>query len=145
MAESITAGPEPASRERSGSRQAFDHFASFYVIYLSVFFFLILYVLSVEVVEGLLQDSFEVEIERAVRVSPIDGPIVPQIQNRVTEILQTSPWTLMRAMPTRTWPCAAFTQATWTARPWRDTNCRRRSCWPWARGCRNWILWPRFS
>jgi plasmid stabilization system protein ParE len=93
MAESITAGPEATGRARGGGRNAFDHFASFYVIYLSVFFFLILYVLSVEVVESLLQDSFETRVERAVRVSPIDGPVVPQIQNRVAEIIQTSPWT----------------------------------------------------
>ena len=91
MAESITADPGTAARVRSG-RNAFDHFASFYVIYLSVFLFLILYVLSIEVVESVLQDSFETRTERAVRVSPIDGPIVPQIQNRVAEILETSPW-----------------------------------------------------
>jgi hypothetical protein len=92
MAESITADPGAEARARGG-RNALDHFASFYVIYLSVFFFLILYVLSVEVIESALQDSFETSVERAVRVSPIDGPIVPQIQNRVAEILQTSSWT----------------------------------------------------
>lgn len=91
MAETITADLGTASRARGG-RNAFDHFASFYVIYLSVFLFLMLYVLSIEVIENLLQDSFETRTEQAVRVSPIDGPIVPQIQNRVAEIFQTSPW-----------------------------------------------------
>jgi len=69
-----------------------DHLASFRVIYLSVFAFALLYILNVEVAERLLQSHFEHAVEQAVQVSPVDGPVHLQIRNRVSELLQNSPW-----------------------------------------------------
>lgn len=88
-------GPEPdtASESESGSRGGgLDRLASFRITYLAIFAFMMLYILSVEGVEAALFQSFREQVEVATRVNPADGPIVTQIQNRVADVVQNSPW-----------------------------------------------------
>lgn len=92
MAESLAADTSPRSRARGAALRPLDHLASFRVIYLSIFAFALLYIVSVEVAETLLQAHFESAVEQAVQVSPVDGPVQIQIRNRVSELLQNSPW-----------------------------------------------------
>jgi hypothetical protein len=92
MAETLVAQPGEDEERVSAARRPLDHFASFRVTYISVFAFMLLYIVSVEVAETLLQAHFDTEIRQAVSVSPVNGPVGAQIDNRVREILQHSPW-----------------------------------------------------
>jgi hypothetical protein len=88
MAETLAVEP----RALPAARRSLDHLAAFRVTYLSVFAFMLLYIVSVEGAEALLQDHFERAVRSAVSVSPVDGPVGPQINNRVSELLESSPW-----------------------------------------------------
>jgi hypothetical protein len=88
MAETLVVKP----RALPAARRSLDHLAAFRVTYLSVFAFMLLYIVSVEAAEALLQDHFERALRSAVSVSPVDGPVAPQINNRVSELLTTSRW-----------------------------------------------------
>jgi hypothetical protein len=68
-----------------------DHIAAFRFIYVGIFAFLALSVITLEVTENLLQGHFRRVVAEAVQVSPADGPIVPQIQDQLAEAL-ASPW-----------------------------------------------------
>ena len=81
---------EPAPPEEGAG--TLDRLASFRITYLAIFAFMMLYILSVEGVEEALQEGFREGIEIATRVNPADGPIVTQIQNRVSGIVRGSPW-----------------------------------------------------
>src|SRR5262249_40505716 len=50
------------------------------------------YLVSIDGVERVLQERFRSGVVRAMRVNPADGPIVTQIQNRVSEYVSGSPW-----------------------------------------------------
>ena len=90
MAESIVMQSDlgPAAERKS----TFDRLASFRVLYLAIFAFMLLYILSVELAETLLHNYFRVAVKEATRVSPTDGPIVPQIYNQVGRLIHESPW-----------------------------------------------------
>jgi hypothetical protein len=68
-----------------------DRIAAFRLVYLGIFAFVILSVTTIEVSEALLGGHFERAVEKAVHVSPADGPVVGQIQKRLRKIL-ASPW-----------------------------------------------------
>jgi hypothetical protein len=86
-------GVEAASETGTGSRSGgLDRLASFRITYLAIFAFMMLYILSVEGVETALFRSFRDQVEAATRVNPADAPIVTQIQNRVSDLVQGSPW-----------------------------------------------------
>jgi predicted nucleic acid-binding Zn-ribbon protein len=76
---------EPAATNLVGLR-------SFRIIGLSIFAFAAVYVVSLDVTEIMLQRHFAGQIERALRVSPADGPIISQIQLRIQELLTSSRW-----------------------------------------------------
>ncbi|MEM7411868.1 MAG: hypothetical protein AAF430_16680 [Myxococcota bacterium] len=77
--------PEEASR-------GFDRLSSFRVTIAAIFAFMLFYILSVEGLEAVLDTQFRAQITEATRVSPSQGPIVTQIQNRVSDVVQESPW-----------------------------------------------------
>jgi uncharacterized protein YjiS (DUF1127 family) len=88
--------------ERTGARvgagaegrpRALERLASFRVLYLAIFAFMVLYIVSVEAAETVLDSYFRMEVREATRVSPVDGPIVSQIQNRVSNLVRHSFWT----------------------------------------------------
>jgi hypothetical protein len=94
MAEGVAVEGDSRSQPRGPARGvALDRLAFFRVVVLGILAFLALYVLSVYVAEKSLDRYFEEGVRQATRVSPTDGPIVPQIQNRVSELVQGSVWT----------------------------------------------------
>jgi hypothetical protein len=95
MAEPLTAkdGPLASAAPRQGVRTALDRLAAFRVIYAAIFTFVVLSVFSVWAAEGLFTRHFRNEVNQAIRVSPADGPIVPQIQNRMRALIRGSAWT----------------------------------------------------
>ena len=80
-------------------RRPFDYLASFRVLYLALFAFMMLYVVSIEVAETMLQRHFKEQVRIATRVSPSNGPIVVQIHERVDEVIQSSPWVRVGGRP----------------------------------------------
>lgn len=70
-----------------------DRLATFRVTFVAIFAFLFLSLVSVKAVEGLLDRHFRNAVAEATRVSPSQGPIVTQIQNRVSDLVQGSIWT----------------------------------------------------
>lgn len=93
MADSLSAGHGslPRSVAEVGVT-TFDRIASFRVIYLSIFVFAALYVVSLDVAEYLLKNHFELEVQRALLVNPADAPVIPQIQHRIRRLTRSSPW-----------------------------------------------------
>ena len=69
-----------------------DRLASFRITYIAIFAFLVLSVYSVKVAETLLSNHFQGAVQRALRVRPSGGPIVPQIQAHVSAVLRDSAW-----------------------------------------------------
>jgi len=64
----------------------------FRIVGLSIFAFAAVYVVSLDATEILLQRHFAAQIERALLVSPADGPIISQIQARIRHLLASSRW-----------------------------------------------------
>ena len=64
-----------------------DRIASFRLVYVAIFIFALLYIASVQLAQSLLQRHFQAAVEQAVRVSPANGPVAPQIQRGVAEIV----------------------------------------------------------
>jgi len=94
MAEGVVApgGSQPRSSARLRAR-ALDRLTFFRVFFAALFAFLALYVASIELAEVLLDRHFQEVVRDATRVSPSAGPIVSQIQNRVSDGIQGSAWT----------------------------------------------------
>lgn len=82
-------GPE---RDRRAPGAGLERLASLRFTWFAIAAFMILYLVSIGAVERLLHASFRTEIERATRVNPAHGPIVSQIQNRVSELVSESRW-----------------------------------------------------
>jgi hypothetical protein len=94
MAEGVVAHSGSRSQPRIQARAiALDRLAFFRIVILAILAFLALYVTSIYAAEGLLDGYFREGVRLATRVSPTDGPIVAQIQNRVSDLVQGSAWT----------------------------------------------------
>jgi len=93
MTETVPAesGFLPSSPAES-SVASFGGRGPFRIVGLSICIFAVVYVVSLDVTEILLQDHFDGQIEKALRVSPVDGPITSQIQFRIQELLTSSRW-----------------------------------------------------
>jgi signal transduction histidine kinase len=68
-----------------------DRIAAFRLVYLGIFAFVVLSVTTIEVSETLLGSYFRRAVDQAVDVSPVDGPIIGQIQKGLRTTL-ASPW-----------------------------------------------------
>lgn len=92
MAETLAA--QRGAQATLGSRSVpLDRLAGFRFTYVAIFLFGLLYLASMGIAQGLLATHFREAVREAVRVSPMEGPIVPQIQSRVGALLRESPWT----------------------------------------------------
>ncbi len=69
-----------------------DHLTSFRVIYVAIFLFLALYVLTVPAVQFAMSAYFRAAIQARTQVDPANGSVVVQIQDNVREMLRESPW-----------------------------------------------------
>ncbi len=88
---SSTGGSLPRSIVDAGAT-TLDRLASFRVTYIAIFAFLVLSVYSVKATESMLSDYFHGAVQEAIRVHPSGGPIVPQIQARVSAVVRDSAW-----------------------------------------------------
>jgi heme exporter protein D len=70
-----------------------DRLAAFRFVYAGIFAYVVLSVATIELTESLLDGHFRRGVDHAVRVSPADGSIVPQIQERLRRLVNDSPWT----------------------------------------------------
>lgn len=66
--------------------------AAFRGIYLGLFAYAVLSVVAIETADRLLTRHFRELVTEAARVSPGEGRVIPQIQERVSEGLQNSVW-----------------------------------------------------
>jgi hypothetical protein len=103
MAEALTAKDQPSADNSSDrtSDRGFDRVASFRFIYLAIFSFVALSVVTVLAAESLLSRHFQETTNAAIRVSPATGPIAPQIQARVSDITRGSAWTRLGGVSVR--------------------------------------------
>jgi hypothetical protein len=103
MAESRNAKDVPLSGHaaQSGSQRGRDRLASFRTVYIAIFSFVALSVVTVLAAENLLARHFSTEVKQAIRVSPADGPIRPQIQHAVSELTHASAWTRIGGVTVR--------------------------------------------
>jgi len=94
MADTTATADAPAESrvEPDGARAVLDRPAGFRITYLAIFVWMGLYLVSVEGVERWLGSVFRAEVEAATEISPAEGRIAIQIQNRVSDLVQTSPW-----------------------------------------------------
>ena len=94
MADDLAAADAQAGPE--GDRRApgtgLERLASLRFTYFAIALFMLAYLASIDGVERSLLASFRTGVERATRVNPADGPIVTQIQNRVSDLVSESRW-----------------------------------------------------
>ncbi|MFQ5418523.1 MAG: hypothetical protein ACE5FL_15965, partial [Myxococcota bacterium] len=86
-------GPSRRATDDPGAPGALDRLASFRVVYAAIFTFVVLSVVTVSAAEFFLTRHLTAEVDRAIRVSPADGPVVPQIQTRVSNLIRYTAWT----------------------------------------------------
>jgi len=94
MAESTPArdGPLTGPQSEPTGNRARDRLGSFRVVYSAIFAFVVLCVFTILAAENLLTRQFRAEVIQAIRVSPANGPIVPQIQQRTRHVIHDSLW-----------------------------------------------------
>jgi len=78
--------------ERRTAGAGLDWRANFRRTGLAIAAFMLLYIATIEGVEAALDRDFRAGVVGATRVNPADGPIVTQIQNRVSDFIQGSRW-----------------------------------------------------
>jgi predicted nucleic acid-binding Zn-ribbon protein len=88
---SATGRSLPRSVFRAGAT-TLDRLSSFRVTYIAIFAYVLLCVASVMGAEALLARHFERAVAEAIRVRPTEGPVVAQIQERVSRIIRNSAW-----------------------------------------------------
>jgi predicted nucleic acid-binding Zn-ribbon protein len=92
MADAAAGAPvlePPREVERRG---ALDRLAAFRFTYLALFGFLVLYVISVQLAEVLLDRHFESAVASASHVEASEGQVVARIQQGVARAVRGSPW-----------------------------------------------------
>jgi hypothetical protein len=93
MGESVSKATPPAARPVGAVGTTLDRLASFRTVYLAIFAFVLLYLITVSGAEAIMDGYFRTEVAAAIRVDPADGPITSQIQRNVRRLVQRSPWT----------------------------------------------------
>jgi len=93
MAETVSAAGRSLSRSVfEAGATTLDRLSSFRVTYAAIFAYVLLCVASVMGADALLSSHFEKAVAAAIRVRPTEGPIVPQIQERVSRAVHDSAW-----------------------------------------------------
>ena len=92
MATSTSAAPGVGRSGIEGGASTLNRLSSFRFTYVAIFVFLILYVGTIRGAEMLLDTHFRAQVARALRVSPEDGPVIPQMQRGVRRLLRSSAW-----------------------------------------------------
>lgn len=89
------AASEAAGPPDAAGGWARERLASFRIVYAAIFAFVVFSVVTVLAAERLLANEFRDQVKQAIRVSPANGPIVPQIQQRVRYVTKDSGWVLI--------------------------------------------------
>lgn len=95
MPEANELDPDAASFGRSirdVGQAAGERILSFGLVYIAIFAFLVLYLFTVRWVEYALDQHFQVLADEAVSIRSLDQPIASQIQTRMRESIEESPW-----------------------------------------------------
>ena len=92
MAESLAARPGNDAPPAQPSTRL-DRLSSFRVTYVAILAYVILIVLSAWVADRVLDLHFRSAVGHAIKVNPANGPIIPQIENRVARLIRNSYWT----------------------------------------------------
>ena len=77
---------------RTAGRFARDRILSFGLVYFAIFAFVVLYVFTIRGVEYALDRHLQALADEAVDVKQLDRPIATQIQQRMRERIERSPW-----------------------------------------------------
>lgn len=93
MAASEAGTEGPLLRLASGPGTAAARLASFWVTYAAILLFVVLSFQTIAVAESLLTSHFRRQVAASIRVTPANGSIVQQIENRIGRLLEHSPWT----------------------------------------------------
>ena len=93
MGESLPIATPPAPRPAGTVGTTLGRLASFRTVYVAIFAFVLLYLITVSGAETILDTHFRTEVAAAIRVDPADGPVTSQIQRNVRRLVQRSPWT----------------------------------------------------
>lgn len=86
------AAQRPLEQPRGRDRGALERLASFRFTYLAIFLFLVAYVFTVQGLQRAMTKHFRQAVAEAARVDPARGPVAPQVQDRIQQILATSLW-----------------------------------------------------
>ena len=96
MAESLAAPSEEAGSDPLGAEaqpNRLERLSSFRVTYAAILAYVVLLMLSVWVADRALNLHFREAVSRAILVNPANGPIIPQVENRVRRLIRDSFWT----------------------------------------------------
>lgn len=77
---------------RTAGHAARDRILSFGLVYIAIFAFLVLYIFTIRWVEFALDQHFQALADEAVSIKRLDEPIASQIQSRMRESIEESPW-----------------------------------------------------
>jgi hypothetical protein len=88
-------GTSPGTPDSERPRASFarDRLTPFRVTYIAILIYVAMLMLSVRVAESLLDLHYRAAVADAIRVSPANGPIIPQIEQRVGRLVHHSVWT----------------------------------------------------
>jgi hypothetical protein len=103
MAEPHTGRDVPLAADASEGEESRgrDRLASFRIVYIAIFSFIALSVVSVLAVESVLSRHFSDSVDAAIRVSPAKGPIIPQLQSQVGTQIRGSGWVRLGGVDVR--------------------------------------------
>lgn len=85
-------GESEAREKPRRSPTALERLASFRFTYVAIFLFLVVYAFTVDGFSYFLQRHFQQAIVAATHVDPSRGPVLDQVQTRVADLLDHSPW-----------------------------------------------------
>jgi hypothetical protein len=77
---------------RTAGQFARDRILSFGIVYGAIFAFLVLYIFTVRGVEYALDQHFQALADEAINIKQLDRPIALQIQTRMRDAIERSPW-----------------------------------------------------
>lgn len=77
---------------RTAGQLARERILSFGVVYAAIFAFLVLYIFTVRGVEYALDQHFKRLADQAINITQLDQPIALQIQDRMRDAIELSPW-----------------------------------------------------
>ncbi len=76
----------------TASRSAGGRILSFSLVYVAIFAFIVMYIMTVRAVENVLDTHLQEAADQAVTIAQLDAPVATQIRDRMNEAVEASPW-----------------------------------------------------